>query len=304
MGWKDSHPHNLPMPSRRRTIYACIAATVAASSVLAATVGAAVVLGGLYNVAAGEQHWQPVYSMLERAMQQSVKLRARAVEAPATFDNTMLLRGAGCYQAKCVQCHGAPGVAPGDAGKSMQPLPGPLVNAHERWERRELYWLTRNGIRMSGMPAWEHHLDESELWSLVAFIEHMPTLDVPGYERIVAQADEAQTRGVLLACGAQRLAAPPPPVGDPEVGRQALHQHACNACHTIPGVTGSQTHVGPGMQGFGLRTNIAGVLPHTAENLERWLREPHAVKPGTAMPAMGVSAQDARHIAAYLQGLR
>lgn len=281
-----------------------MAGTVAAVSLLGAAIGAAVVYGGLYNVAAGEQHWQPVYSVLERAMHQSVKLRASGVKAPERFDETAVLNGAACYQAKCVQCHGAPGVAQGDIGKSMQPLPGPLVDAARRWNAQELYWLTRNGIRMSGMPAWKHHLDEAELWSVVAFIERMPTLDVQGYAGIVAQAGQAQKQAAFPACGARRLQAPPPAVGDPSIGKQALHHHACTACHAIPGTTGSDSRVGPSLEGFGLRSTIAGVLPRTTENLERWLREPQAVKPGTTMPAMGVSPEDARHMAAYLQELR
>jgi len=100
------------------------------------------------------------------------------------------------------------------------------------------------------------------------------------------------------------MAAAPPAAGNAVLGRQALYQHACTACHRIPGVTGPETHVGPSLAGFALRSNIAGVLPHTPDNLERWLREPQAVKPGTAMPAMGLSPADARHIAAYLAGLK
>ena len=78
----------------------------------------------------------------------------------------------------------------------------------------------------------------------------------------------------------------------------------CNACHSIPGVTGSQVRVGPPLAGMGRRTRIAGTLDYTPEGMVRWLRETQAVKPGTAMPQMGVTEQDARDIAAYLQTLR
>ena len=52
------------------------------------------------------------------------------------------------------------------------------------------------------------------------------------------------------------------------------------------------------------RTRIAGVLDNTPGNMVRWLVQTDAVKPGTAMPAMGVAEQDARDIAAYLASLR
>jgi mono/diheme cytochrome c family protein len=147
------------------------ALTLAALLCGGAIVAAVVVYGGLYNVASTRQHLQPTHTLLETAMRQSVRLRARNIETPPLTDELVVLRGAACFRDKCVQCHGAPGVAQNDIGKSMQPLPGPLVDARQHWRPRELYWVTRNGIKMSGMPAWEYRLTDSELWSVVAFMQ-------------------------------------------------------------------------------------------------------------------------------------
>ncbi len=305
-GTLRQRPHNESMPQKKtRAVYATVFATLLGVAVLAAAAGLATVYLGLYNVAASEQHWKPVYQLLENAMHQSVRLRARSVPEPPLFNETMVLRGAGCYRDQCLQCHGGPGTVQSDIGKSMQPLPGPLVDAARRWSPKEMYWLTKHGIRMSGMPAWEHRLDEEELWATVAFLQRMPDLDVAAFQTITLQeVDGARRAGAISVCGAARMAAAPPAIGDKVLGRKALYQHACNACHMIPGVTGPETHVGPSLAGFAGRANIAGVLPQTHENLERWLREPQTVKPGTAMPAMGVSPADARHIAAYLADLK
>jgi len=89
-----------------------------------------------------------------------------------------------------------------------------------------------------------------------------------------------------------------------KLGFQALRDHACLSCHVIPGLTGSDTQVGPPLAGLGSRTLIAGRLPNTEDNLVRWIREPQAVKPGTAMPDMRVSEAHARAMAAYLATLR
>nr|HBK00704.1 cytochrome C [Delftia acidovorans] len=62
--------------------------------------------------------------------------------------------------------------------------------------------------------------------------------------------------------------------------------------------------VGPPLDGMARRTRIAGVLDNTPDNMVRWLVQTDVVKPGTAMPAMGVAEQDARDIAAYLASLR
>ncbi len=267
--------------------------TTTALALGAACVAGAMVYGGLYNVASTTQHTQIVYSVLERAMRQSVRLRARDIEPPALGDERQLVRGAGVFQDKCVQCHGAPGVAQADIGKSMQPVPGPLVDASQRWRPRELYWLTRHGIKMSGMPAWEFHLSDEELWSVVAFLGRLPQLSPQQYTQLAAlerlPSTEAQNRAM--------------PAVDAIRGKRALYQYACNACHTIPGVTGSAPNVGPPLDGMARRQVIGGKLANTPENMVRWLRHTREIDPLTAMPDMGVNERDARDIAAYLSTL-
>nr|WP_307701644.1 c-type cytochrome [Variovorax paradoxus] len=278
--------------------------TIAALGLAGAAVGALVVFGGLYNVAATVQHTQPVYSLLETAMHQSVRMRARNIEPPPLGDERLVMRGAACFRDKCVQCHGAPGVAQGDIGKSMQPLPGPLVDARRHWKPRELYWVTKHGIKMSGMPAWEYRLSEEELWSVVAFLDRLPDMTPQQYAE-AARMEVASAQGAATgsACGA----APSPlpvRVGDADRGKRALHQYACNACHTIPGVTSSSPHVGPPLAGIAGRSLIAGKLANTPDNMVHWLRHTKEVDPLTAMPELGVTERDARDIAAYLATLR
>jgi mono/diheme cytochrome c family protein len=285
--------------------------TIAALALAGAAAGALVVYGGLYNVAATVQHTQPVYSLLETAMHQSVRMRARNIETPRLDDERLVLRGAACFRDKCVQCHGAPGVAQGDIGKSMQPLPGPLVDARQHWKPRELYWLTKHGIKMSGMPAWEYRLSEEDLWSVVAFVARLPDLTPQQYaEATRVEASGAQGAATGPACGAAMSAPPaqnaaaPVRLGDADRGKQALHQYACSACHTIPGITSSSPHVGPPLAGIGGRSLIAGKLPNSPDNMVRWLRHTKEVDPLTAMPELGVNEKDARDIAAYLATLR
>lgn len=268
----------------------------------AALVVGVVVWGGLYNIAATEQHFQPIFAMIEKAMRQSVRLRARTVEEPPLADERMQLRGAGCFRDKCEQCHGGPGVSQRDIGKGMQPLPGPLVDARHHWRPRELFWLTRHGIRMSGMPAWEFRLSDHEMWDVVAFVQRLPELNAVQYQEWMSRAASLPACGRELSASGDTEATAAPP--DAKRGHKALSQYACNACHIIPGVTGSNVLVGPPLEGIGSRKLIAGTLSNTPENLARWLRETHTVKPGTAMPQLGVVERDARDIAAYLGTLR
>ena len=171
----------------------------------------------------------------------------------------------------------------------MQPVPGPLSDAARRWRPNELYWITRHGIKMSGMPAWEFHLADEDLWAVVGFLVALPELSPQAYAAVTKQAG-AQPRSPRP----ERLYA------DGSRGRLALSQYACNACHVIPGVTGPDTFVGPPLKDLAARKYIAGHLPNSAANLARWIRDPQQINPQTAMPAMDVTESDARDMAAYL----
>jgi cytochrome c len=92
--------------------------------------------------------------------------------------------------------------------------------------------------------------------------------------------------------------------GDAQRGANLIENYRCGACHMIPGIHNADGLVGPPLMLFSRRTFIAGELPNTPENLVRWIRSPKSVEPGTAMPALGLSDQEARDVAAYLYTLR
>jgi cytochrome c1 len=94
------------------------------------------------------------------------------------------------------------------------------------------------------------------------------------------------------------------PGGNVVAGEQAIVKYGCGACHTIPGIRGADTYVGPLLTGYSRRHYIAGRLPNTHENLILWLQNPQAVEPGTVMPNLGLTEIEARDIAAYLYTLR
>jgi cytochrome c len=91
--------------------------------------------------------------------------------------------------------------------------------------------------------------------------------------------------------------------GESQAGRAAIQKRPCAGCHTIPGIPGAKATVGPPLTNFAARGYIAGRLQNTPENLVRWLKNPHAVDPQSAMPPMGIDDKEARDIAAYLYTL-
>ena len=92
--------------------------------------------------------------------------------------------------------------------------------------------------------------------------------------------------------------------GDPAVGQALIASYGCTACHAIPGVAAFVGTVGPPLAGFAQRAYIAGRLPNRPMMLTRWLLDPPAIDPATAMPDVGLSEAEALHVAAYLYTLR
>lgn len=87
-------------------------------------------------------------------------------------------------------------------------------------------------------------------------------------------------------------------------GARLLAQYHCGSCHTVPGVPGADGRSAVTLQAFGVRSYIAGRVPNDEAALARFIVAPQAVVPGSPMPAMGVTPDEARAIAAYLRGLR
>lgn len=114
---------------------------------------------------------------------------------------------------------------------------------------------------------------------------------------------------LLAGCGDHRTALAPPVSAnvwanaDADRGRQLIQDYGCVACHTVPGVPGPSSRVGPPLENIALRSYVGGVLPNTPDNLLRWLLDPPAIDPLTAMPNMGLTSADAKDIAAYLLAL-
>jgi mono/diheme cytochrome c family protein len=171
-----------------RLVAKTVVLTLLAASALGAAAGFTVLRAGWYNIGATSQHLPIVYKLLEQGMRYSVRHHAREVAEPPPGGDAQVLRGAAVYRDNCAQCHGGPGFAQSLHGMSMQPVPGPLADAGKHWKPRELYWITRHGIKMSGMPAWEFHLNDDEMWAVVAFLNRLPALSAADYRALTAAA--------------------------------------------------------------------------------------------------------------------
>lgn len=88
--------------------------------------------------------------------------------APIPVNEATYLAGADVYKQNCAVCHGLPGEAQSSIGKGMFPKPPELfhgtgVTDDPAWET---YWKAKNGIRLTGMPAFKEALNDAQIWQV------------------------------------------------------------------------------------------------------------------------------------------
>lgn len=150
----------------------------------------AFVYSGVYNIAADDPHTAPVSWVLEKTRIQSIARRADSIQVPDDLKNMQRIeRGARPYAAMCQSCHLGPGVEPTLVYTGLYPQPPQLSEHAAHSSPESLFWITKHGIKMTGMPAWGKTHGDEELWDIVAFIQKMPELSSEQYKQITKGAD-------------------------------------------------------------------------------------------------------------------
>jgi mono/diheme cytochrome c family protein len=144
----------------------------------------AVTYTGAYNVAANVPDSAVAKWLLSTNMKQSVAGQAQSVSAPPRLTEEQAREGARLYKDTCVYCHGAPGKDPGSIGKGLNPQAVYLPDAVKRWNDAELFWIIRNGIKMTGMASYGAAHSNEEIWALVAFVRRLPNMTPEQYDQM------------------------------------------------------------------------------------------------------------------------
>lgn len=193
-----------------------IVLTLAVFVALLAAAGFLFMSSGLYDVSAttpdkGLIRWVLV-STQRHSVHRAVAAITGKIPVPNLEDPQRIKTGLVHYHQVCTPCHGAPGVNISAIGQGLNPDPPELSDAaHD--PPVETFWVVKNGIKMTGMPAFGVTRTDDEVWDIVAFVRHMPKLSPPEYKAMVEQA------GMQLAVGeghdAEKMATPAPPVAAP-----------------------------------------------------------------------------------------
>jgi cytochrome c553 len=139
---------------------------------------------GLYSVAASRGHFAITAALLEFAMRRSVATHALFITEPDLRDPHLIRLGAGHFHGGCAPCHGAPGESRNPIARGMLPEPPDLAESVPTWSTPELFWIVKNGLKYTGMPAWPAQKRGDEVWAIIAFIRQLPGMGEAAYRTL------------------------------------------------------------------------------------------------------------------------
>jgi mono/diheme cytochrome c family protein len=161
-----------------RTIIACIIVAVAG------VVG--FIYSGIYDVAAVQPDNPVVAWALHTTSDHSVKARLSGIQEPPDLDKPDVIQsGARFFASHCVVCHGGPGLQPTAIAQGLNPAPPDLFRATRKPQMAEMFWVIKNGIKMTAMPGFGETQTDQQIWAVAAFLSMA--------RGISAQAFAAQT---------------------------------------------------------------------------------------------------------------
>jgi mono/diheme cytochrome c family protein len=153
-------------------------------------IGVAIILGGLYPVGASSRHSAPVRWAIMEAREHGVQRAAAGLRAPG-FTRADIREGGSHFKGMCQSCHGGPGAEPEEFAAGMNPHPPNLARAAGDLSVEQVFWIAKNGLRMTGMPAFGKTDDDDELWKVAAFVKQLPKFPAAEYAAL-PNAHEAE----------------------------------------------------------------------------------------------------------------
>jgi mono/diheme cytochrome c family protein len=151
------------------------------------------IYSGLYNMSATVHHNKLTLWMINTMRDNSITYHANDsnIKPPDLSDTSLIKTGFSHYRRMCAGCHGAPGKEQGEmAVKGFYPRPPQLVRTAKEFTPQQLFWIIKNGLKMTAMPAFGPIHSDDIIWSIVAFTQKLPTMTKEQYQKF-----DNQTKG-------------------------------------------------------------------------------------------------------------
>ena len=142
------------------------------------------IYSGIYNVSQLSPHNSMVRWMINTTKDRSIDTRLNSITVPALDNNTMMIAGFKHYDEMCVKCHGAPGEEMDELTKGLTPKPPKLFEHATDLEPKEAFWVVKNGIKYTAIPAFAPTHSDKDIWNIVAFLKNkLPKMSPDEYKQ-------------------------------------------------------------------------------------------------------------------------
>ena len=185
-------------------------------AIVGAIAGAVFFMGGFYSVAATGEDNDYIHTATKWVIEQTrdASIARHATETPpASLDDTTTVQaGARAFNERgCVHCHGAPGVMWLKFSEGLNPDPPDLKDLPDEREPKDLFWVIKNGIKMTGMPSFGAiEVPDQEIWSIVAFVKKLPSVSADEFKSWAGESPPPGTPPAATPPVATPPAATPP----------------------------------------------------------------------------------------------
>ena len=148
---------------------------------------------GFYNIAANDKHFAITSGLLDVVRNRSIEARSSDINVPELNNKELIQKGALLYSQMCSGCHLAPGIAQSELNSGLYPQPPVFSSQNYKNKASAQFWVIKNGIKMTGMPAWSPPHTDDQLWSMVAFINKSKQLSAEQYQNLINQATDSHS---------------------------------------------------------------------------------------------------------------
>jgi mono/diheme cytochrome c family protein len=131
---------------------------------------------GLYPIGADNPPSRLERALAGRAMDVYADKHKPDGENPVPATPVNLTAGAHQYEEHCALCHGGAAARISPLADRFNPPAPQLINRIPHDEESWLFWVTKHGVRMTGMPAWSGALTDEDIWKIIAFIKRSDKL--------------------------------------------------------------------------------------------------------------------------------
>ena len=173
--------------------------TIIATVIVAVLVTIATVAGyaysGAYDVAASRPDGAALSWLLVTTRDRSIDRRAAEIAVPPLTDPALVQEGFEHYHEMCTGCHLAPGIESSEIREGLDPQPPVLAKLAPHSSPARLFWVIKNGVKMTGMPAWGGSHSDQMIWAMVAFLERLPTLTPEQYQAMEKRLGDVRDHG-------------------------------------------------------------------------------------------------------------